>query len=138
VAVWPAGGAPRWLEVEWVREQRGRLVFKFHGVDSIAAADELAGAEVRVALAERRALPAGEYYQSDLVGCQVVERSSGRPVGLVRGWQEYGAAPLLEVDTGGPGEPMLVPFARSICVEVDPAARRIVVELPEGLKELNG
>jgi len=136
--VWPAHGAPRWLEIEWVREQRGRVVFKFRGVDSIAAAKELAGAEVRAALAERRALPAGEYYQSDLIGCQVVERSSGRPLGVVTGWQEYGAAPLLEVDTGAREEPMLVPFARSICVEVDPVARRVVVELPDGLKELNG
>ncbi len=39
---------------------------------------------------------------------------------------------LLVVDGG-----LLIPFARSICVEIDPAARRIAVELPEGLKDLN-
>jgi len=32
---------------------------------------------------------------------------------------------------------LLIPFARSICVEIDPGARRIVVELPDGLKDLN-
>ena len=31
----------------------------------------------------------------------------------------------------------LIPFARSICVEIDPAAKRIVVDLPEGLLEVN-
>lgn len=133
----PRAGA-RALEIEWVRPHRGRLVFKFRGVDSIAAARELRDAEVRIPASQRRELEAGEYYQADLIGCQVVEAASGRPLGVVRGWQEFGAAPLLEVDTGAPGEPLLVPFARSICVEVDVAARRLVVQLPEGLKELSG
>jgi hypothetical protein len=31
----------------------------------------------------------------------------------------------------------LIPFARSICVEIDPAAKRVIVELPEGLEDLN-
>jgi ribosomal 30S subunit maturation factor RimM len=35
------------------------------------------------------------------------------------------------------GEDLMIPFARAICVEIDPAARRIAVELPEGLKDLN-
>ena len=30
-----------------------------------------------------------------------------------------------------------IPFARSLCVEIDPVARRIAVDLPEGLKDLN-
>jgi ribosomal 30S subunit maturation factor RimM len=41
---------------------------------------------------------------------------------------------LLEVERQG--EPLLVPFARAICVEIDVGRRRIVVDLPEGLKEL--
>jgi 16S rRNA processing protein RimM len=138
VVVCGPGAGPVPLPIEWVREHRGRLIFKFRGVDSITEAEQLAGAEVRVPHSERRALPLGEYYQSELVGCQVVECRSGQPLGVVTGWQEFGAAPLLEVDTGAPGEPLLVPFARSVCVEIDPAGRRIVVELPEGLKELKG
>jgi 16S rRNA processing protein RimM len=138
VAVQGGRFGPRTLEIEWVREHRGRLVFKFRGVDSITAAEELAGAEVRVPLDERRELAPGEYYQSDLIGFEVMERAAERPLGVVTGWQEYGAAPLLEVDPGGSAEPLLVPFARAICVAVDVAARRIVVELPEGLKELSG
>lgn len=128
----------RTVEIEWVRAHRGRLIFKFRGLDTIAAARELAGAEVRIPRAQRRELPPEEYYQSDLIGCEVIERGQARPLGRVTGWQEYGAAALMEVDTGARGEPLLVPFARSICVEVDVAARRIVVELPEGLKELSG
>ena len=32
---------------------------------------------------------------------------------------------------------LLIPFTRAICVEIEPARRRIAVELPEGLKDLN-
>ena len=108
------------------------LIFKFRGVDTIADAEPLAGAEVRVPLSQREPLEPGEFFQSDLVGCQVVERPTGERLGRVSGWEDAGGAGLLVVEGG-----LLIPFARSICVAIDPAARTIEVELPEGLKELN-
>ena len=74
----------------------------------------------------------GEYFQSDLIGCEVVDRRTGESIGRVTAWDEGGGAGLLVVDNN-----LLIPFARSICVEIDPAAKRIAVELPEGLKDLN-
>jgi len=118
-------------EVESVWEQAGRLVFKFRGIDTISAAELLRGAEVRLPIAERAALEPGEFFQSDLIGSQVLAQD-GEILGRVTGWQDAGGAGLLELDNG-----MLIPFARSICVEIDPAARRIRVQLPEGLKGLN-
>jgi 16S rRNA processing protein RimM len=112
------------------------VVFKFRGVDTISEAERLRGREVRIPLASRLVLPPGEYYQSDLVGCEVVERATGAPVGRVRKWQEAGGPALLEVE-GVSGEEILVPFASSICVEIDVERRRILVDLPEGLKDLN-
>jgi 16S rRNA processing protein RimM len=116
-------------EVESAWFHNGTLIFKFRGVESISAAEALAGAEVRVPLEQRTPLEQGEFFQDDLVGCQVVDRRTGQPLGTVSGWQ----------DGGGPGLDggLLIPFARSICVEIDPAAKRIAVELPEGLKDLN-
>ena len=81
---------------------------------------------------DRAVLEAGEFFQSDLVGCEVVERGTGRSLGKVTGWEDSGGPGLLVVEGG-----LLIPFARSICVEIDPATRRITVELPEGLKDLN-
>ena len=103
---------------------------------SISEAAKFRGNEVRIPLASRPALPAGEFYQSDLIGCEVIERSSGLRLGRVRNWQHHGGPGLLQIE-GENGEEILVPFASSICVEIDPDARRIVVDLPEGLKELN-
>ncbi|MGO9259436.1 MAG: ribosome maturation factor RimM [Bryobacteraceae bacterium] len=118
--------------VEEVWFHQGVLVFKFQGVDTISDAERLYGAEVRVPSAERVALGEGEYFQSDLVGCEVIERASGRTLGRVTGWEDGGGAGLLVVDSH-----WLIPFARSICVEIDPAAGRIAVDLPAGLKDVN-
>jgi 16S rRNA processing protein RimM len=120
------------FEVQSTRFQNQVLIFKFRGVDSIDAAQPLNGAEVRVPLSQRTALEPGEYFESDLLGCQVVDRRTGESLGRVTRWDDGGGAGLLVVD----GD-LLIPFARSICVEIDPAAKRIAVELPEGLKDLN-
>ncbi len=131
----PDGAEARSIEIESVWQHRGALIFKFRGVDSISEAELLARHEVRIPIESRAPLPEGEFYLSDLIGCEVVERGGGR-VGVVSGWREVGGPALLEVETPDRREPMLVPFAKAICVEIDPAARRIVVELPEGLKDL--
>jgi 16S rRNA processing protein RimM len=131
----PDGTEVRSAEIESVWQHRGALIFKFRGVDSISDAEMLARHEVRIPIESRAPLPEGEFYQSDLIGCEVVERAGGT-LGIVSGWKEVGGPALLEVDAPGRPEPILVPFAKAICVEIDPAARRIVVELPEGLKEL--
>lgn len=131
---WLAGGAPFQVESAWLHD--GRPILKFRGVDSISAAEELEGAEVRIPRSERPELPRDEYYESDLVGCEVMERSTGNVLGRVVELQNYGGSGLLTVATAQGGE-LLVPFARSICPDIDIAGRRILVDLPEGLKELN-
>jgi 16S rRNA processing protein RimM len=125
----PEAGEKREVESVWFHD--GTLILKFRGVDSISDAERLVGCEVRVPIAERAPLEEGEFFESDLIGCEVVERASGRSLGRVSAWQDAGGAGLLVV-----GE-LLIPFARAICVEIDPASRRIAVDLPEGLKELN-
>jgi 16S rRNA processing protein RimM len=122
--------------VEFVWEHSGRWIFKFGGIDCISDAEVLAGTEIAIPLAERATLPEGEYYHTDLAGCEVVERSSGQSLGEVESVLEYGGPALLRV-LDREGREILVPFVLSICVEIDPGGRRIVVDLPEGLKDLN-
>lgn len=119
-------------EVEHVREHDGSLLFKFRGIDSISDAETLRGAEVQVPIAERVTLEPGEYFHSDLIGCEVRERVSGRVVGRVTNFEEYGGPPLLEIDGGR----MLIPFVRAICTDIRPAERLILADLPEGLEDI--
>jgi 16S rRNA processing protein RimM len=124
-------GSGEKYEVEETWFHLRTLIFKFRGVDTISDAEKLVGAEVRIPLSERAPLEPGEYYESDLIGCEVVERSTGEPLGRVGALQDGGGAGLLEVGD------LLIPFNKTICVEIDPAAKRITVELPAGLKDLN-
>ena len=119
------------FEVETVWTQQDHLVFKFAGIDSISAAEPLQGSEVQIPASERLALDPGEFYDSDLIGCEVFERPSGESLGLVAGLVDGGGSQLLQVGD------LLIPFATAICVVIDPLARRIEVDLPEGLKEIN-
>jgi 16S rRNA processing protein RimM len=125
-------GSGQKYEVEETWFHLRTLIFKFRGVDTISDAEKLVGSEVRVPISERAPLEPGEYYESDLIGCEVVERSTGESLGRVAALQDGGGAGLLEVGN------LLIPFSKAICVEIDPGARRITVELPEGLKDLNG
>ncbi len=122
---------PARFHVESVRQHLRSWLFKFRGVDTISQAELLEQSEVRIPWAERPPLEESEHYLSDLMGCEVRDGRTGELIGLVTGWEDGGGAGLLEVGD------LLVPFARSICVEIDTHARRILVNLPEGLQDLN-
>jgi 16S rRNA processing protein RimM len=126
----PEEGVRYEVESTWFHNRV--LIFKFRGVDTISEAERLSGAEVRVPLSQRAPLEPGEYFESDLLGCEVVDRQTGESLGRVTRWDDGGSSGLLVV-----GDNLLIPFARAICVEIDPAAKRIAVDLPEGLKDLN-
>jgi len=119
-------------EVERVWWHQEKLILKFRGVDTMSDAELLTGCEVRVPRSRRVQLEPGEFFESDLIGCEVVERDGGASLGRVVRLADGGSAGLLELENG-----LLIPFAREICVAIQPEARRIVVDLPEGLKELN-
>lgn len=122
------------LRIARVRPHQGRLLVAFDGVEAIAQAAALAGAELRVPAAELAPLPPGTYYRHDLVGCEVRTRA-GDVVGHVRAVEGPLESSRLVVD-GVRGE-VLVPLAASICVVIDIARRLIVIDAPEGLLDLN-
>jgi 16S rRNA processing protein RimM len=143
------------IKICWLSQNhRGQAVFHFEGFVSIGDAEKLRGLDVLLPFERRIALPAGQYFVSDLIGCSVFENpitpnvlcsspccASSAPsfLGTVRDVQFSGEAvvgtPLLAVDTSQ-GE-LLIPLAEDICSRIDVAARRIDVVLPEGLRDLN-
>jgi 16S rRNA processing protein RimM len=118
--------------IEEIWEHKGGLVFKFEGVDSISEAEALHGCEVRVPTSERVQLDPGEYFDSDLTGCEVVEQTTGNRLGKVTALQDGGGSGLLVLD-----DSTLIPFASSICVLIDVSRKRIEVKLPDGLLDVN-
>jgi len=124
---------PMQVENAWMHGDH--LILKFKGVDTISDAEKLAGADVAIPFEQRAVLAEQEYYQSDLIGCEVVD-ASGRLLGFVDDFQETGGAPLLAVKTPD-GRELLIPFAKSICTKLDLDRKQITVNPPDGLLDLN-
>lgn len=129
------GGAIDALTMTTVRFQHGRPVLGIAGVETMTDAEALAGFELRVPLDWLPALPAGTFYRHDLIGC-LVERRTGEPVGVVRDVEGAlgGSRLIVTADAGGE---IQIPLICDFCPVIDTAAKRIVIDPPDGLVEVN-
>jgi 16S rRNA processing protein RimM len=128
-AVHPSGEQSE-LIIEKFWFQNGRVILKFAGYDSIETSETLRDVEICVAESAAVELKADEYFDWQLTGC-TIETLDGEKVGQVTGLMRTGGTELLTVE--GPGRDHLIPFAASICVEVDIDGKRIVIDPPDGL-----
>ena len=132
-------GQRRQLQVEELWPHKGLLVLKFEGIDSISDAETLLRCELQVPQAERAELEPGWTYISDLTGCTVFD--GDREIGTVEDVQfGAGEAPLLIVRTKSRGKENTayeIPFAEAYLAGVDLAARKVRMQLPEGMLEIN-
>jgi len=74
------------------------------------------------------------YYVFQIIGCSVVTKS-GEEVGTVTNLWLVPENDLLVV-TKGKTE-ILIPFSHSVCLEVDLELKKIKIDPPEGLLDLN-
>src|SRR5690348_12241632 len=130
-AVLPSGKRQD-LKIEDFRFQNDRLVLKFVGYDSVESVELLRDAEICVAESDAVKLEEGEFFDWQLVGCEVVT-IEGTRIGTVSELQRTGGTENLLVD-GDSGD-HLIPFAGSICIEVDVDKKLITVDPPDGLLE---
>lgn len=124
----------RRFEVKAEGFSRGAVIARIAGIVDRNAAEALRGVELYI---DRAALPqtaADEYYQADLIGL-AAEDKAGAALGRVRGVEDYGAGPLLELERPGVKRTALVPFTKAVLVQVDLAGGRLVLDPPAGLLE---
>jgi 16S rRNA processing protein RimM len=133
----------RELDVEEHWFHKGMVVLKFAGVDSISEAETLIGSEIQIPRSERAELGSDEFYVSDLVGCTVTD--SGREIGRIKDVQFGGGeAPLLVIQGGvlqdgviRGNKEYLVPFAGAYIEKISLEQKRLEMNLPEGMLELD-
>ncbi len=101
------------------------------GVADRESAERLRGKLVVAEAAQLEALPEGEYYSYQLVGCRV-EGADGQLIGTVREVWPTGAVDVLVVE-GEKGARQLIPAAEGQLRSVDIEARLIVIEILPGL-----
>ncbi|MBI5178796.1 MAG: 16S rRNA processing protein RimM [Nitrospinae bacterium] len=77
------------------------------------------------------AMPEGQYLAHDIIGCRVTD-TAGNTIGSVTGILATGANDVWEVQTLD-GKEVLIPAVQAIVARVDVEARRITINVIEGL-----
>jgi len=122
------------LTITTVRFQGERPVIGLRGVETMNDAEALAGHELRVPVERLASLPDGVFYRHDLIGCRVAT-TRGEAIGVVSDVEGTMSGSRLVVE--GPEGEVLIPLAAEICTTIDPAAKRIVIDPPDGLIDAN-
>lgn len=110
-------------------------IVRLEGIRDRAAAQALLGLDLTVDLAQAPRLDEGEWWASELEGCEVVDGE--RRVGVVTRLVELPSCEALEVRLGASdsedappaSSDLLVPMVREAVRYVDPLARRIDVDM---------
>ncbi len=134
----PGVAAPREVELASHWLHKGGLVLHFAGIESISAAESLAGLIVAIPASDRAPLAPGEFHIADLIGCTVIDIATNPPreIGTIENVERSaGPVPLLMV-RAAKGE-VLVPFAESFVRKIEIENARVEMALPEGLVDLN-
>ncbi len=118
------------LKIERYFFQKNQIVLKFAGYDTIEQGENLRNSEISVPESEAVELKADEFFDWQLEGCRV-ETFDGEQIGTVREMLRTGGTEVLIV--AGTEKEFLVPFAKSICIDVDVEEKLIRIDPPEGL-----
>jgi 16S rRNA processing protein RimM len=110
-------------------------IVRLEGIEDRGAAQAMRGLEITVELVDAPVLGEGEWWASELEGCEVVD--GGRRVGIVTRLVELPSCEALAVRRAGLGsdeasgsmDELLVPMVREAIRGVDVAARRIDVDM---------
>lgn len=116
-------GLPVPFFVEWLQHRGNRSIVKFEGVDSLAEAEELVGREATVSEENLQE-------EDTLIGLKVRDSRSGRIVGEIVDFRDYGGNLVVTVDAPGLGE-RLLPVHEELIVSIHDEV--ITLDIPEGL-----
>ena len=137
--VWWLKGPDGWQETKLIKSQNTvkNVLALIEGIQDRTAAEKLRGTEIAIPRELLPATDAGEYYWTDLIGCDVFD-TSGLRFGVVARLFETGANDVLEIrderelgenKTRPNGPNILVPWVRpDVVIEVDIEAQKIVVD----------
>jgi len=121
--------------VEHLREIKGALVVKFAGINTINEALKLVGYSIHV----DDSLTGDNEYENKKITDFIVKDMNGQLWGKVKNIEADSLNKLLEIKGENEDENNVyyVPFTETIVKEIDKKKRIIVIDPPNGLKDLN-
>jgi len=109
-------GAEEEFPIESSRFQNKFLILELKGISSIDEASELVGTEVLIPEDRLKPLEKDNYYNFQIIGCTAYQKD-GRVAGIVKDILSIRDNNLLVIEKDQ--KEILIPFSRSICLEID-------------------
>lgn len=119
------------VEVEFGRLQKTTYIVKFVGFNDINLVEKYKGWMLKVPASALLELEDDQYYYHEIIGCTVVTED-GETLGTVTDILTPGANDVWVV-TRPLGKPVLLPVIDDVVLNVDVAAKKILVYIMEGL-----
>lgn len=107
---------------------------RIKGITTKEQADALRGTSLYVPRERLPSLPDDEFYHADLIGLEAYD-TGGALIGKVSAIHNHGAGDIVEISPNRHKSALLLPFTAAIVPNVDLAAGRIVVNLPDDSDE---
>ena len=120
------------FKIKYIRSAKSPFIIKFEGVDSIEAAQSLAGQEVLVAREDFESLPEGEYYRFEIEGLRVFDDTE-KYYGVIEDIIETGSNDVYVVREND--KEWLVPMIDSVVQSIDLEQGKLIFHCVEGLFE---
>lgn len=124
----------RQFQITLTRPVSGGLGARIEGVKTKEQADALRGTSLYVARNRLPGLPDDEFYHADLIGLSAYD-TGGELIGKVTAIYNHGAGDIVEISPARHKSALLLPFTTAIVPNVDLAAGRVVVNLPDDTDE---
>lgn len=118
----------RSISVDYYREISGICTIKFNDTDTINDALKLVGYSLYN--------PAADLQEDDSIIEFAVQDVQGNLWGIVKDLEQAGLSELLEVEDPE-GDLIYIPFADAIVKSIDKEMKMIVIDPPNGLRDLN-
>jgi 16S rRNA processing protein RimM len=124
----------REYHITLTRPVAGGLGARINGISTKEQADALRGTSLFVARDRLPNLPDDEFYHADLIGLSAFD-PGGELIGKITAVYNHGAGDILEISSARHKSALLLPFTAAIVPNVDLAAGRVVVNLPDDSEE---
>jgi 16S rRNA processing protein RimM len=120
--------------IERIEPQAGaKFILKFEDLNTIGEAEKLKSTTLYLPLSKLPELDEDQFYFHETVGYQVIDENLGE-LGTVKEFYEMPNQDLMAMDYQG--HEILIPVADDIILKTDKEAKKMFVNLPEGLVEV--
>lgn len=122
------------IEVESAKPYKNMYLLKLKGKENINEVEKYKNMFLWIPKSEQGDLEEGEYYYHQIIGCKVIT-TDGTELGIINDILSPGANDVWVVKPFNKGKDILIPYIKSVVLDVDTSNKIITINVIEGLLE---